>query len=171
MDWGGSSQKPNLEINAPCFLKFFDLSDRYRDICKKRCLGTSWMGWGPVDWVGRVLPEAKFENKCTLFFEFFLFERPIPRYLLKTVLPCKALGFSYGLITAVHNNCWWQRTKLLLSTGKDSVLQNIVSKICTYSNAVQLKPFWYQTCKICKGLGFCKFYPTASKGNSGESRL
>ena len=22
-------------------------------------------------WVGRVLPEAKFENKCTLFFEFF----------------------------------------------------------------------------------------------------
>ena len=27
MDWGGSSQKPNLEINAPCFLKFFDLSD------------------------------------------------------------------------------------------------------------------------------------------------
>ena len=29
------------------------------DICKKQCLGTSWMGWGPVDWVGRVLPEAK----------------------------------------------------------------------------------------------------------------
>ena len=27
--------------------------------------------WGPVDWVGRVLPEAKFENKTTLFFEFF----------------------------------------------------------------------------------------------------
>ena len=26
------------------------------------------MGWGPVDWVDRVLPEAKFENKCTLFF-------------------------------------------------------------------------------------------------------
>ena len=22
-------------------------------------------------WVGKVLPEAKFENKCTLFFEFF----------------------------------------------------------------------------------------------------
>ena len=31
--WGGSSQKPNLKINAPCFLKFFYLSDRYRDIC------------------------------------------------------------------------------------------------------------------------------------------
>ena len=29
------------------------------------------MGWGPFDWVGRVLPEAKFENKWTLFFEFF----------------------------------------------------------------------------------------------------
>ena len=29
------------------------------------------MGWGQVDWVGRVLPEAKFENRTTLFFEFF----------------------------------------------------------------------------------------------------
>ena len=28
-------------------------------------------GWGPVDWVGRVLPEAKFENKTTLFFLIF----------------------------------------------------------------------------------------------------
>ena len=43
----------------------FDLSDRYWDICKKQCLGTSWMGWGPVDWVRRVLPEAKFEKKST----------------------------------------------------------------------------------------------------------
>ena len=32
---------------------------------------TSWMGWGPVDWVGGVHPEPKFENKWTLFFEFF----------------------------------------------------------------------------------------------------
>ena len=40
------------------------------------------MGWGPVDWVGRVLTEAKFEKKYTSFFEIFLFERPIPRYLL-----------------------------------------------------------------------------------------
>ena len=38
------------------------------------------MGWGPVDWVGRVLPEPKFENKCTSFFEFFGFERPLLRY-------------------------------------------------------------------------------------------
>ena len=38
------------------------------------------MGWGPVDWVGRVLPEAKFKNKWTLFFNLFLFERPILRY-------------------------------------------------------------------------------------------
>ena len=29
------------------------------------------MGWGPVDWVGRVLPEANLKNKWTLFFEFF----------------------------------------------------------------------------------------------------
>ena len=27
--------------------------------------------WGPVDWVGRVLLEAKLENKWTLFFGFF----------------------------------------------------------------------------------------------------
>ena len=60
------------------------------------------MGWGPVDWVERVLPEAKLKNTTTLLFEIFRFERPIPRYLLKTVLPCKALGFSYGLITAVE---------------------------------------------------------------------
>ena len=39
------------------------------------------MSWGPVDWMGRVFPEAKFENEWTLFFEFFWFERPILRYL------------------------------------------------------------------------------------------
>ena len=94
--------KQNSKIKPPCFLNFWDLSDRYRDICKKRYLGTSWMGWGPVDWVERVLPEAKLKNTTTLLFEIFRFERPIPRYLLKTVLPCKALGFSYGLITAVE---------------------------------------------------------------------
>ena len=38
------------------------------------------MGWGPVDWVGRVLPEPKFENKCTSFFDFFGFVRPLLRY-------------------------------------------------------------------------------------------
>ena len=38
------------------------------------------MGWRPVDWDGRVLPEPKFENKCTSFFEFFGFERPLLRY-------------------------------------------------------------------------------------------
>ena len=27
--------------------------------------------------MGRVLPEAKLKNKCTLFFELFLFERPL----------------------------------------------------------------------------------------------
>ena len=39
------------------------------------------MGWGPVEWVGRVLPEAEFEKKMTSFFEFFGFEQPILRYL------------------------------------------------------------------------------------------
>jgi len=27
------------------------------------------MGWGPVDWVGRVLPEAKFKNKWRVLTE------------------------------------------------------------------------------------------------------
>ena len=27
--WGGSSQKQNSKIEPPCFLNFFDLSDRY----------------------------------------------------------------------------------------------------------------------------------------------
>ena len=48
---------------------------------KNTLYATSWMGWGSVDWVGRVLPEAKFENKWTSFFKSFLFERPILRYL------------------------------------------------------------------------------------------
>ena len=43
------------------------------------------MGWGPIEWVGRVLPEAKFEKKCTSFFEIFGFERLLLRYLQKPV--------------------------------------------------------------------------------------
>ena len=57
--WGGSSQKQNSKINGLCFLKFFNLSDHYWDITKKRFLGTSWMGWGPVDWVGGGPPGTK----------------------------------------------------------------------------------------------------------------
>ena len=57
--------------------------------------------WGPVDWVGRVLPEAKFENIYTSFFEFFLFERPIARYLLKTILHCK----GSRKITGAEEHC------------------------------------------------------------------
>ena len=59
------------------------------------------MGWGPVDWVGRVHPEAKFEKKCTSFFEFFGFERSLLRYLLKTVLHCKGSGIWVDAITQV----------------------------------------------------------------------
>ena len=120
--WGGSSQKPNVKINAPCFLNFFDLSDRYRDICKKRCLGTSWMGWGPVDWVGMVLPEAKLENKTTLFFEIFWFERPIARYLLKTILHCKGSRIWGNAITEVlchcQLKCWVAQNQNDNVTGK-----------------------------------------------------
>ena len=32
--------------------------------------GDQLNGLGPVDWVGRVLPEEKFENEWTLFFHF-----------------------------------------------------------------------------------------------------
>ena len=99
--WGGSSQKQNSKIKPPCFFIFFYLSDRYRDICKKLCLGTSWMGWGPVDWVNMVLPEAKLKNKTTLFFEIFWFERPIARYLLKTILHCKGSRIWGNAITEV----------------------------------------------------------------------
>ena len=62
------------------------------------------MGWGPVDWVGRVLPEAKFEKKCTSFFEIFGFERPLLRYLLKTVLHCKDSGIWLNAITQVRDS-------------------------------------------------------------------
>ena len=43
--WGGATQNQNLKINALCFLKFLDLSDRCWDICKNSV-------WGPVEWVG-----------------------------------------------------------------------------------------------------------------------
>jgi len=49
--------------------------------------------------VERVLPEAKFEKKCTSFFEFFGFERPLPRYLLKKVLHCKGSRIWGNAIT------------------------------------------------------------------------
>ena len=77
----GPTRSKIREKNAPRFLNFLDLSSRYWDICKKTVFGTSWMGWGPVDWVGRLLPEAKFKIKCTSFFEFFWFEQPLLRYL------------------------------------------------------------------------------------------
>ena len=50
----------------------------------------------------RVLSEAKFEEKkCTSFFEFFGFERPLPRYLLKKVLHCKGSRIWGNAITEV----------------------------------------------------------------------
>ena len=33
------------------------------------------MGWGPVAWVGRVLPEAKFEKMHLVFYFFYLSNR------------------------------------------------------------------------------------------------
>ena len=61
---------------------------------------------GPVDWVGMVLPEAKLENKTTLFFEIFWFERPIARYLLKTILHCKGSRIWGNAITEVYHYFW-----------------------------------------------------------------
>ena len=62
--------------------------------------------WGPVEWVGRILPEEKkFKKKCTSFFYFFGFERPFLRYLLKTVLHCKGSGIWVDAITQVPNCC------------------------------------------------------------------
>ena len=51
--WGGSYQNQNSKINAPRILIFFYLSDRYWDICKKRCLGTSWMSLKLYCWYGK----------------------------------------------------------------------------------------------------------------------
>ena len=107
VDWVGRVL-PEAKFENKTILFFEEknyLSDRYRDICKKRCLGTSWMGWGPVDWVGMVLPEAKLENKTTLFFEIFWFERPIARYLLKTILHCKGSRIWGNAITEVVHIC------------------------------------------------------------------
>ncbi len=55
------------------------------------------MGWGPVDWVERVLPEAKLKNTTTLLFEIFQFERPKQRYLYKTLFgdQLNGLGTSW----------------------------------------------------------------------------
>ena len=51
--WGGSSQNRNSKINGLSFFISFYLSDRYWDFWKKKqLLGTSWMGWGPFEWVG-----------------------------------------------------------------------------------------------------------------------
>ena len=40
-------------------------------------------------------------EKCTSFFEIFEFERPLLRYLLKTVLHCKDSGIWLDAITQV----------------------------------------------------------------------
>ena len=48
------------------------------------------------------------EKKCTSFFEIFGFERPLLRYLLKTVLHCKGSGIWLDAITQVERkmkNC------------------------------------------------------------------
>ena len=46
-------------------------------------------------------PEPILKNKCTLFFEKKLLERPLLRYLLKTVLHCKGSGIWVDAITQV----------------------------------------------------------------------
>ena len=99
--WGGSYQKQNFKKMHLVFWNFWIWATVVEISVKKQGLGTSWMGWGPVDWVGRVLPEPKFEKKCTSFFEIFGFERPLLRYLLKTVLHCKGAGIWLDAITQV----------------------------------------------------------------------
>ena len=81
VEWvGESSQKPNLKNNA----------------LLKTVFGDQLTGWGEVP------PEAKFEErKCTSFFSYFSFERPLLRYLFKTVLHCKGSRISATAITEV----------------------------------------------------------------------
>ena len=52
------------------------------------------MGWGPVYWVGRVLPETKSENKCTLFFLFFFIRATVAEISVKTVFGDQLTGFG-----------------------------------------------------------------------------
>ena len=57
------------------------------------------MGWGPVDWVGRVLPEAKFKNKWTLFFEFLYTQvslEPTPVGWLVRWLVGQSVSHTFG---------------------------------------------------------------------------
>ena len=44
---------------------------------------------------------SKIRKKCTSFFDFFGFEQPLLRYLLKTVLHCKGSGIWVDAITQV----------------------------------------------------------------------
>merc|ERR1712212_1444202 len=60
------------------FFELFDLSDLY--IFEHLSLHIQFRAFKPSYtflWVGRVLPEAKFDNRWTLFFELFLFDRPL----------------------------------------------------------------------------------------------
>ena len=77
--WRKSCQKQNWKLNGYCFLFFFILAtnteisvwNTFGD--QLNGFGTSLMGWGPIDWVRKVLREATFKNKWILFFEFFIF--------------------------------------------------------------------------------------------------
>ena len=51
--------------------------------------------------MGGGLPQPKLRNKCILFFEIVGFQRPLLRYLLKTVLHCKGSRISGNAITEV----------------------------------------------------------------------
>ena len=80
------------------------------------------MGWGPVDWVGRVLPEAKFEKNAPCVFDFFY------------------LSDRYWDICYV-NKKWWQtkrptdrRTPLIDSTPKRCRVKSSKYFLCWAQN-------------------------------------
>ena len=113
------------------------------------------MGWGPVDWVGMVLPEAKLENKTTLFFEIFWFVRPIARYLLKTILHCKGSRIWGNAITEVPPktaalwfkcNCVWQGSNIWpcerAREGESAVIRQGRDYNWPSHNAAYLAVFW-----------------------------
>ena len=47
---------------------FFLILAANTEISVRNTFGTSWMGWGPVDWVRKVLQEAKLNGYCILIF-------------------------------------------------------------------------------------------------------
>ena len=100
-------------------------------------LETSWIGWRPVDWVERILPNTNFVNKWTKLFWFFFIWLTDIEISVKTVfgdrlnglktsrlgakgpprnkIEKNRLGFLIFLIWATFNDHWDWKCKSLIN--------------------------------------------------------